>query len=104
MTRDELDTLKFHIKHLFTNYLDWNLSDHLSHVSKYYAYLADALNYRRFGIIAEPELIQRFESVFFVVTGQSSLLPRLNPPTNLEDSGGKFPLRSVCHSRRAFSA
>ena len=35
-------------------------------------------------ITAEAELIQRFRVCFLCVTGQSSLLPRLNPPTNLQ--------------------
>ena len=61
---EELDILKFRIRQLFSNSLDWNLSKHISHISKYYAYLADALNYRRVNIDADPELIQRFESVF----------------------------------------
>ena len=61
---EELDWLKFHIKHLFSTSTAWNLSDHISQISKYYAYLADALDHRRVNIDADPELVQPFESVF----------------------------------------
>lgn len=61
---EALDTLKFQIKHLFSPSGVWNLSDQISQISQYYAYLADALNYQRVNIDADPELIQRFESVF----------------------------------------
>ena len=63
-TTEEVDSLKFRIKDLFSGYGVWNLSDKISHISQYYAYLSDALNYQRVAIDADPELIQRFESVF----------------------------------------
>ena len=61
---EELDRLKFHIKCLFSRSMIWDLSEQISHISEYYAYLASALNHRRANIDADPELIQRFESVF----------------------------------------
>lgn len=38
-TVEELDRLKFHIKHLFSHSMGWDLSEQLSHISEYYAYL-----------------------------------------------------------------
>ncbi len=61
---EELDRLKFHIKHLFSDSMGWDLSEQLSYISEYYAYLARALNHRRINIDADPELIQQFESLF----------------------------------------
>ena len=63
-TMEEVDSLKLRIKDLFSCYGIWNLSDKISHISQYYAYLSDTLNYRQVNIDADPELIQRFESVF----------------------------------------
>ncbi len=58
-------SLKFQVEHLFSRYVtSWDLSNQISQISKYYAYLADALDYRRVNIDADPELIQRFESVY----------------------------------------
>ena len=59
----QLDMLKFQITDLFSCHGDSSLSDQISQVSKYYAYMADALNYQRVNINADPELIQQFESV-----------------------------------------
>ena len=61
---EKLDRLKYHIKYLFSRSTIWDLSEQISHISEYYAYLASALNHRRADIDADPELIQRFESVF----------------------------------------
>ena len=44
--------------------MGWDLSEQLSYISEYYAYLARALNHRRINIDADPELIQQFESLF----------------------------------------
>ena len=64
MDEEELKSLKFRIKHLFSNLGVWNPSDQLSQISEYYTYLADTLDYQRVKIDADPELIQRFESVY----------------------------------------
>ena len=61
---EDLDILKLGIKQLFSSSLGRNLNEQVSHVSKYYAYLADALDYQRLNIAADPELVQQFESVF----------------------------------------
>ena len=58
------DLLKYQIKDLFSHSATWNLSEQISQISEYYGYLANALDHRRVSIDADPELIQRFESVF----------------------------------------
>ena len=64
MEENELKNLKWHIKRLFSDSEYWTLSDKISHVSEYYAYLADSFDHKRVSVSADPELIQRFESVF----------------------------------------
>ena len=61
---EKLKLLKWEIKDLFSGSKVWTLSEKISHVSEYYAYLADSLDHKRVSIDADPELIQRFESVF----------------------------------------
>lgn len=60
----KLELLKWQIKRLFSDSEVWTLSEKISHVSEYYAYLADSLDHKRISISADPELIQRFEAVF----------------------------------------
>ncbi len=59
-----IEYLKIQIQNLFSRYFDRDPTENLRYVSEYFGYLADAIDYERFSINADKELVDSFESIY----------------------------------------
>ena len=75
MDEKDLKYLKSCINNLFSKYVDEDLTDNLRYISQYYSYLADSIDYQKFIINADSELIESFESVYLWLKEKLLLYP-----------------------------
>ena len=75
MEESDLKYLKNRINNIFSKYVDEDLSDHLRHISDYYSYLGDCIEYKKFSVTADFELIESFEAVYLWLKEKLLLYP-----------------------------
>jgi len=92
-------SIKLYIDLLFSKYLDREPKEDLNTICNYWGYLAKSIDQQKCRIIADIELIQRFESVYLITQDKLSLYPasildQINKIMIENDLPGKFAIIS----------
>ncbi len=75
MDEKELEYLKIHLRSLFYNENERDLSRDFKYISDYYRYLAKCIDYQKFSINSDIELLEEFEAVHLWLQEKLLLFP-----------------------------